>query len=117
MFGLRPWFALERRAFSFFFWVRFDIPSSLTTRSQNTCCRGAKMRKRCRWRVTYSAYDGCDVAGRSEVARFAKEIDIVSDNTADLGAYCCVHEMSWSASQVLMIRDASTPHLTALSHP
>ncbi len=23
--GLRPWFALERRALAFFFWVRFDI--------------------------------------------------------------------------------------------
>ncbi len=25
MLGLRPWFALERRAFNFFFWVRFDM--------------------------------------------------------------------------------------------
>jgi len=23
--GLRPWFALERRAFAFLFWVRLDI--------------------------------------------------------------------------------------------
>ena len=34
MFGLRPWFAFERRAFIFFFWVRFDIQTSLTSRDE-----------------------------------------------------------------------------------